>query len=176
LSPPLPVCHSKKTLRQDFVDNVRHMIKRFSPLKPQDIFQFSLPTLLELFENQIFFPSIIIIYCAKGIDKSILWELLSEIMHETTKTKFDFILMTRTEIICTKYLKKKNVTHHHLVTIQKVFKPFAKASSQNHLSSSLDSFYHSKDPIPLLSPLVLPSLLHSAYVQEEKSHKYLTQR
>jgi len=105
------------------------MIKRFSPLKPQDIFQFSLPTLLELFENQIFFPSIIIIYCAKGIDKSILWELLSEIMHETTKTKFDFILMTRTEIICTKYLKKKNVTHHHLVTIQKVFKPFAKASS-----------------------------------------------
>lgn len=64
-----------------------------------------------------------------------------------------------------------------LKSTQKVFKPFAKASSQNHLSSSLDSFYHSKDPIPpLLSPLVLPSLLHSAYVQVEKSHKYLTQR
>jgi hypothetical protein len=38
-------------------------------------------------------------------------------------------------------------------------------SSNSSSSSSLNSFYHSKDPIPLLSPLVLPSLLDSAYIQ-----------
>ncbi|KAJ6982354.1 hypothetical protein NC653_025458 [Populus alba x Populus x berolinensis] len=33
-------------------------------------------------------------------------------------------------------------------------------------TSSFNSFYHSKDPIPLLSPLVLPSLLESSYIQQ----------
>ncbi|EEF50701.1 conserved hypothetical protein [Ricinus communis] len=39
-------------------------------------------------------------------------------------------------------------------------------------ASSFNSFYHSKDPIPLLSPLVSPSLLQSAYLQGNtaKSH------
>lgn len=36
---------------------------------------------------------------------------------------------------------------------------------------SFNSFYHSKDPIPLLSPLVLPSLLQSAYVQQGNAGK-----
>ncbi|PRQ40567.1 hypothetical protein RchiOBHm_Chr4g0437411 [Rosa chinensis] len=41
------------------------------------------------------------------------------------------------------------------------------SSSNNSSSSSLNSFiYQSKDPIPLLSPLVLPSLLESAYIQQ----------
>lgn len=40
-------------------------------------------------------------------------------------------------------------------------------SSWSSSSSPLNSFYHSKDPIPLLSPLVLPSLLESACIQEE---------
>ncbi|XVF03138.1 hypothetical protein REPUB_Repub04eG0235100 [Reevesia pubescens] len=33
--------------------------------------------------------------------------------------------------------------------------------------SSFNSFYQSKDPIPLLSPLVLPSLLESSYLHQE---------
>ncbi|KAF5449485.1 hypothetical protein F2P56_029926 [Juglans regia] len=45
-------------------------------------------------------------------------------------------------------------------------------SSSSTSSSSLNSFYYSnKDPIPLLSPLVLPSLLESAYVQEGNTTK-----
>ncbi|KAJ0094629.1 hypothetical protein Patl1_16639 [Pistacia atlantica] len=37
-----------------------------------------------------------------------------------------------------------------------------------NLNSSSSSFYQSKDPIPLLSPLVLPSMLESSYTA--KSH------
>lgn len=37
--------------------------------------------------------------------------------------------------------------------------------------STFASCYHSKDPIPLLSPLVLPSLLEPRYVQGENSVK-----
>ncbi|GMY25800.1 hypothetical protein FCV25MIE_21042 [Fagus crenata] len=37
--------------------------------------------------------------------------------------------------------------------------------------SNPSSFYHNKDPIPLLSPLVLPSLLESAYIQEGNTMK-----
>lgn len=44
-------------------------------------------------------------------------------------------------------------------------------SSSSSSSSSLNSFYYSKDPIPLLSPLVLPSLLESTYVQEGNTTK-----
>ncbi|PON64471.1 hypothetical protein TorRG33x02_273200 [Trema orientale] len=43
--------------------------------------------------------------------------------------------------------------------------------SSTSSSSSLSSFYHSKDPIPLLSPLVLPSLLESACIQQENATK-----
>lgn len=52
-------------------------------------------------------------------------------------------------------------------------KTFVGSSSSSSSSSSMNPFYYSKDPIPLLSPLVLPSLLESAYVQEgniTKSH------
>ncbi|KAL3501536.1 hypothetical protein ACH5RR_035985 [Cinchona calisaya] len=48
-------------------------------------------------------------------------------------------------------------------------------SSSASTSSSFTSCYHSKDPIPLLSPLVLPSLLEPGYVQGEnvaKSHSF----
>ncbi|KDP41356.1 hypothetical protein JCGZ_15763 [Jatropha curcas] len=47
-------------------------------------------------------------------------------------------------------------------------KPNSQATSSSSMAavSSFNSFYHNKDPIPLLSPLVLPSLLQSAYVQE----------
>ncbi|KAJ6312386.1 hypothetical protein OIU76_011841 [Salix suchowensis] len=41
-----------------------------------------------------------------------------------------------------------------------------KISSASAGTSSLDSFYRSKDPIPLLSPLVLPSLIESSYIQQ----------
>ncbi|XP_031272836.1 uncharacterized protein LOC116131306 [Pistacia vera] len=41
-------------------------------------------------------------------------------------------------------------------------------SSSSSSSSSFSSFYQSKDPIPLLSPLVLPSMLESSYTA--KSH------
>lgn len=41
-----------------------------------------------------------------------------------------------------------------------------KISSASAATSSFNSFYHSKDPIPLLSPLVLPSLLESSYIQQ----------
>ncbi|KAH1097812.1 hypothetical protein J1N35_014733 [Gossypium stocksii] len=34
-------------------------------------------------------------------------------------------------------------------------------------STSCSSFYQSKDPIPLLSPLVLPTLLQSSYLHQE---------
>ncbi|WRX14260.1 hypothetical protein QQP08_006747 [Theobroma cacao] len=34
-------------------------------------------------------------------------------------------------------------------------------------ASSFNSFYQSKDPIPLLSPLVLPCLLESSYLHQE---------
>lgn len=34
-------------------------------------------------------------------------------------------------------------------------------------STSFSSFYQSKDPIPLLSPLVLPTLLQSSYLHQE---------
>uniref|UniRef100_A0A5B7BHV6 Uncharacterized protein n=1 Tax=Davidia involucrata TaxID=16924 RepID=A0A5B7BHV6_DAVIN len=40
------------------------------------------------------------------------------------------------------------------------------ASSSSSSCSSFASYYHSKDPIPLLSPLVLPSLLESAYMKD----------
>ncbi|KAJ0038824.1 hypothetical protein Pint_23450 [Pistacia integerrima] len=40
--------------------------------------------------------------------------------------------------------------------------------SSSSSSSSFSSFYQSKDPIPLLSPLVLPSMLESSYTA--KSH------
>ena len=45
------------------------------------------------------------------------------------------------------------------------------SSSSPPSSSSLSPFYHSKDPIPLLSPLVLPSLLESACTQQENATK-----
>lgn len=45
------------------------------------------------------------------------------------------------------------------------------SSSSLEPSSSFDSFYHSKDPIPLLSPLVLPSLLESACIQQGNTVK-----
>ncbi|KAJ4823839.1 hypothetical protein Tsubulata_017992 [Turnera subulata] len=39
-------------------------------------------------------------------------------------------------------------------------------------ASSFNSFYNSKEPIPLLSPLVLPSLLESAaYIQQGNTAK-----
>ncbi|MBA0648573.1 hypothetical protein Goklo_016271 [Gossypium klotzschianum] len=34
-------------------------------------------------------------------------------------------------------------------------------------STTFSSFYQSKDPIPLLSPLVLPTLLQSSYLHQE---------
>lgn len=54
-------------------------------------------------------------------------------------------------------------------------KPFVGSSnsSSSPSPSSLNSFYHSKDPIPLLSPLVLPSLLDSAYIQDGNTRKSL---
>ncbi|KAJ9187353.1 hypothetical protein P3X46_002816 [Hevea brasiliensis] len=45
------------------------------------------------------------------------------------------------------------------------------SSSPPVVPPSFNSFYYSKDPIPLLSPLVLPSLLQSAYVQERNTAK-----
>lgn len=46
------------------------------------------------------------------------------------------------------------------------------SSSSSSSNSSLNSFYHSKDPIPLLSPLVLPSLLDSVCnIQQENAAK-----
>ncbi|GMN42055.1 hypothetical protein TIFTF001_011276 [Ficus carica] len=45
------------------------------------------------------------------------------------------------------------------------------SSSSSSSSSSLNSFYHSKDPIPLLSPLVLPSFLESACIQQDNATK-----
>ncbi|CAK9186228.1 unnamed protein product [Ilex paraguariensis] len=44
-------------------------------------------------------------------------------------------------------------------------------SSSSLSSSSFTSCYHNKDPIPLLSPLVLPSFLESTYIQEESTAK-----
>ncbi|KAL7240719.1 hypothetical protein ACSBR2_006382 [Camellia fascicularis] len=45
------------------------------------------------------------------------------------------------------------------------------SSSSLLLSSSFTSYYNSKDPIPLLSPLVLPSLLDSAHMKQENTAK-----
>ncbi|KAJ4710703.1 hypothetical protein OWV82_016857 [Melia azedarach] len=47
----------------------------------------------------------------------------------------------------------------------------AAAAATAHSSSSFSSFYQSKDPIPLLSPLVSPSLLESSYIQEGNTAK-----
>lgn len=44
--------------------------------------------------------------------------------------------------------------------------PTSAATMAASSTSSLNSFFNSKDPIPLLSPLVLPSLLDSAFIQE----------
>ncbi|XWS69597.1 hypothetical protein CRYUN_Cryun04dG0192500 [Craigia yunnanensis] len=41
------------------------------------------------------------------------------------------------------------------------------AAVSSSSSSSFNSFYQSKDLIPLLSPLVLPSLLESSYLHQE---------
>ncbi|XP_039032866.1 uncharacterized protein LOC120168106 [Hibiscus syriacus] len=41
------------------------------------------------------------------------------------------------------------------------------SSSATTSSTSFGSFYQSKDPIPLLSPLVLPCLLESSYLHQE---------
>lgn len=50
--------------------------------------------------------------------------------------------------------------------------PFVSGSNPSSSSaSSLNSFYHSKEPIPLLSPLVLPSFLESACIQEGNTTK-----
>lgn len=54
---------------------------------------------------------------------------------------------------------------------QKSFVGSSNSSSPPSSSSSLNPFYHSKDPIPLLSPLVLPSLLDSAYIQQGNTRK-----
>ncbi|GMI75307.1 hypothetical protein like AT1G69050 [Hibiscus trionum] len=43
----------------------------------------------------------------------------------------------------------------------------AEATTTTSSSTSFSSFYQSKDPIPLLSPLVLPSLLESSYRHQE---------
>ncbi|KAK8526081.1 hypothetical protein V6N13_017145 [Hibiscus sabdariffa] len=43
----------------------------------------------------------------------------------------------------------------------------AEAEATTSSSTSFSSFYQSKDPIPLLSPLVLPSLLESSYLHQE---------
>lgn len=46
------------------------------------------------------------------------------------------------------------------------------AAAAKSSSSSFSSFYQNKDPIPLLSPLVLPSMLESSYnIQEGNTAK-----
>ncbi|XP_050235614.1 uncharacterized protein LOC126685726 [Mercurialis annua] len=45
------------------------------------------------------------------------------------------------------------------------------SKSESSEASSFGSFYHSKDPIPLLSPLVSPSLIPPTYIQEGKTAK-----
>ncbi|KAJ7953946.1 hypothetical protein O6P43_025580, partial [Quillaja saponaria] len=45
-------------------------------------------------------------------------------------------------------------------------------NSSSSASSSMNSFFNNKDPIPLLSPLVLP-LLESSCIQEENTPKTL---
>ncbi|XP_044487848.1 uncharacterized protein LOC123212741 [Mangifera indica] len=45
------------------------------------------------------------------------------------------------------------------------------SSSSSSSSSSFGSFHQSKDPIPLLSPLVLPSMLESSLTQEGNTAK-----
>ncbi|KAL4363556.1 hypothetical protein GQ457_04G010700 [Hibiscus cannabinus] len=43
----------------------------------------------------------------------------------------------------------------------------AAAEATTSSSTSFSSFYQSKDPIPLLSSLVLPSLIESSYLHQE---------
>lgn len=67
--------------------------------------------------------------------------------------------------------------------VEKHSEPQANAESSSSSSSSLpsrptmaapsfNSFYHGKDPIPLLSPLVSPSLLQPANVRERNPAKW----
>ncbi|KAJ8774706.1 hypothetical protein K2173_017152 [Erythroxylum novogranatense] len=47
--------------------------------------------------------------------------------------------------------------------------PEASSSTSMAPTSSFNPFYHNKDPIPLLSPLVLPSLFDHAFSQQENT-------